>query len=238
MKAKVTLFLALVAITVTGAPAAAATFSYEAGGSGYLTGAGKNKGIKTTFNDETELFTWSSTIKRNLTTGVIADGGWLVVNDGPMPRKTVLEQVIFYLDGKNEKVSAYVYDGNKKIQSWKTTDFLDSADLMVDDTIEDERTFYFDFDMSRINAMTDTFGPDWEGTSFDDKIGVWYHSVHDLATDYEDDGSLSKFSFEKRTIFDIEMQDTTKSVPEPATAAALGMTVAAAAFTKRFKQSA
>ena len=159
------------------------------------------------------------------------------MNDGPIPRQTVLEQVVFYLDGSKKKVFAYVYDGNKKAQSWETTDFLDSTDLIVDDTIEDERTFRFDFNMKRINAMTDTFGSDWEGTSFDDKIGVWYHGVDNLVTDHDnDDGSLSKFSFKNRTIFDIAMQNTTKSVPEPATAAALGMIVAAATFTKRRKK--
>lgn len=238
MKTQTALAFSALAIAITGAPATAATFSYHVTEFGNRSQAGSHKEISTTFDDDTDLFTWSSTFTQNPTTGAIAEGGWLVVNDGPMPRKSVFENVIFYLDGSVNRVSAYAYDGDKAVKSWETSTFLDSTELEVNDTADGDRTLSFDFDMSTINSLQDTFGSAWEGTTFDEKIGVWFHGVDGLTTNYTNDGKLSQFEFKKKTSFDVAMKDAKKSVPEPATTAALGMTMAAAAFTKLRKRSA
>lgn len=243
MRIKSTLAFTGLAIAITGAPATAATFSYHVTGPGGRDDAGETKEILTTFDDETNLFTWSSTFARNQLTNVLPDGGWLVVNNGPNPKAVVKEQAIFFLDGDAEKVSIYDYNGKKGPRSWKTSSFIDSTTLDVHDAPNGDRTFSFSFDATELNAMADTFGPDWKGVAFDEKIGVWFHGVDGLKTRYASDGSLRNFKYTDMSAFDVAMQpadmdNDAESVPEPGMALALGMTAATAAFTKLRKRSA
>ncbi|MGB3300039.1 MAG: PEP-CTERM sorting domain-containing protein [Phormidesmis sp.] len=225
-----------------GAPATAATFSYNPADIGKQgTNGGKLEQVNTTFDDVTDLFTWSSTFSRNPDNGNLAEGAWLVVNDGPNPRADKNEQAIFYLDGRanQNKVTAYNYNGAVKQQSWKNSTLLATTGLDVKDE-GDNRTFSFSLDMTDINAMTDVFGSDWKGTAFGDKIGVWFHGLADFNADYGEDGGLSKFSFKpaNRSVYDVTLAHTDKeeeSVPEPGVVLALGMTAAAALFSKRRK---
>jgi len=245
MKTQACLAFTALAIALTGAPATAATFSYELTDEPtFQSNAGDLTALTTTFDDQSDLFTWSSTFSAKTSTDELPEGGWLVVNDGPAPKNFANENVIFYLDGINEQVSAYNYNGDKKSASWETGKFLGTQNLEVKNE-GDDRTLAFSWDMTSINGMTDTFGSEWKGTSFAEKVGIWYHTADKLALDYSGDDRLSKFDYEfaNKTIFDKKLRDTTvvagdsdtQDIPEPGMVMALGMTAAAAAFTKRRK---
>jgi len=245
MKTQACLAFTALAIALTGAPATAATFSYDiTDANTWKEKAGDLTELTTTFNDTTNAFTWSSTFSKNAT-DTLPDGGWLVVNNGPEPSASKTETIIFYMDGLNNQVSAYDYDGSQKGQTWKTSDLLGTEALEVTDS-GDDRTLSFSWDLSNIHSQTDTYGEDWTGAAFGDTVGIWLHGVGGLETEYAADGSLSNFKYAgaQKTAFDIKSQTTallsddsnnTKDIPEPGMVMALGMTAAAAAFTKRRK---
>ena len=233
MNYKSALLMTSATVLLASAPASATNFTFS---STNLPGgdfAGKTESITTTFNNNTELLTWSSTFSPNAN-GVNANGAWLVLSDGPNPKKHAGEYAIFYMDEAAEKVSIYEYDGNNNSLSWKTPgNFLGHTALQVSN-VGNEKTFGFSLDMTDINGMN--LGPDWEGAAFGDRVGIWLHGVNTTDVQFNADGSLAKFTHGKSSYYDIADKKTT-AVPEPGSAAAVGLFAAAAAFIKR-KQSA
>ena len=216
-------------------PAQAATFEFDSAVGGN-SNVGVHKQIKTSFNSDTEELSWSSTFSRNLNNGTLADGAWLVLNDGPNPKSHVQENTMFYFDGVNEKLTAYTYNGVNGSNSWQDNNsvYLGSWDLDVDRSA-DEVTFSFDMDMTDINSRTD-LGNDWQGTLFNDQIGIWFHGVSNVQAAYNADGSLSNFSYDSQGWFDAANLQATK-VPEPGALAGLAMVGLVAAKTLRRKSA-
>lgn len=218
-------------------PAQAATFKFDSavGGNSQV---GIHKQITTSFDDETELLTWSSTFQINPKNQVLANGAWLVLNDGPNPKSHVQENTMFYMDGVNKKLTAYTYNGVNGSNSWTDSNskFLDSWDLNVSESADgSERTFSFDLDMSEINNRTD-LGDDWQGTLFGEEVGIWFHGVENVEASYKADGSLSQFSYASQGWFDAANLTATK-VPEPGAIAGLAMVGLLAAKTLRRKSA-
>ncbi|MEN8446650.1 MAG: hypothetical protein ABG776_16750 [Cyanobacteria bacterium J06555_13] len=243
MKTQACLAFTALAIALTGAPATAATFSYDVTDAAVHKkniAAGTFDAISTTFNDVTNQFTWSSTFGYNADKETLAESAWLVVNDGPHPNKKTSEHIIFYLDGVNKKVTAYNYDDTKGAKSWRTTNFLGTEDLAVATTPQ-TNTLSFSWDLSSINNLTDKFGDTWQGAAFDEKIGIWFQAAAQSDINYAEDGRLTKFKLSgPRSYYDVNkrsatsvLDDETQDIPEPGMIMALGMTAAAAAFTKR-----
>lgn len=221
------LFVSLTTVTLvtlaTAAPAAATTFIYDSSNIGGNHRVGAHKQIVTTFDDSSDLFTWESTFQVNPNNGRLADGAWLVVSEGPNPKGDVQEYTMFYLDGENEKVSLYTYNGRNGSNSWKdkNSTFLGEISLTVNNDVAGERTFSFSHDMTDINVRQD-LGDDWKGTLFGDSIGIWFHGVDGLDADYDANGRLSKFSYNSQGWYDTAYQDT-ETVPEPGIALGLGL---------------
>lgn len=221
------------------APATAITFTFEATDVGNRV-AGEHTLISTAFDTDTNRFSWSSTLTRNAENNRLADGGWLVISEGPDPRAQTKEYAIFYLDSQSNKVSAYDYSSIHRSHSWGSTAFLGETTL---NTVEkgNQRTFSFDFDMTSINSRTD-LGPDWKGTTFADEVGIWFHSLDGLRTGYHEDGSLAKFSYQAEGRYDANYRPTSspfnndsapKEIPESSVVSALGI-LAALTFKQRF----
>lgn len=241
LKLKASLAITALSLFITSAPAAATTFTFEAERfSNRRSLAGTHKALSTSFDDETNLLKWSSTFSRNTTTHKLAEGGWLVLSDGPKPAD--LENAIFYLDGINNKVSAYAYDANRR-RSWQSSELLGQTALNVTND-GDDRTFDFMFDMTQINAKN--ISPNWEGGRFGNEIGLWFQAVADLDIAYKN-GEISRFrhgvqsGYDKKNLDTVVLDDNdnnAEAVPEPATAAAMGVFAAAAAFAKRRQRSA
>lgn len=224
-------------LTLTESPATAATFIFDSNALAGNTTVGTHEAITTTFDDATDLFTWSVTLRRNEANNKLANGGWLVVNGGGNPKADDQESVIFYLDGETHQVSAYDYSGKHRSHSWRASSFLGATALSVEN-VDDERTLSFAFDMSQINRMTDTFGPNWKGTAFGDQVGIWFHGVDGLTADYTDEGNLAQFSYTHQGWYDTNAKQTvssavlssTQEIPEPSGLIALGLVASALVF--------
>jgi len=227
------------------APAAATTFNFKGTDVGGNPTVGEYRVISADFNTNSNLFSWSSTLARNARNNRLADGGWLVISDGPDPRPFSQEYVIFYLDGNNGKVSAYDYSNTHRSHSWGSTTFLGSAPLTSTTTADGEqRTLDFSFDMSAINSRTD-FGADLKGTQFTDKIGIWFHGLDGLQASYLESEELSQFSYKAQGWYDASSKETialashpptSQDIPEPGMIAALGV-VAVAAFKLKWQKN-
>lgn len=211
----------IVAFTGT---AQASTFTFNSNvidaGASINNHAGRYENITTSFDDQSQKFSWSSTFAPN-SNGNLADGGWLVLSDGKNPKGGEQKYTMFYMDGDAERLTAYTYNGVNGSNSWKDGNsvYLDSWNMNVSES-GDERSFSFDLDMSDINSRKD-LGPDWQGTSFADNIGIWFHGVNDFEAEYNVDGSLKDFSFASQGWYDTNKPVPTTKVPEPAAMAGL-----------------
>ena len=213
--------------------AEASTFIYEDNQIGGNIGAGAFDSITATFDDQSQQLSWSSTL--STVNGNLANGAWLVLNDGPNPKSHVQENTMFYMDGINNKLTAYTYNGVNGSNSWKDANsvYLDSWDLDVTDN-GDERTFSFDIDMSTINGSTE-LGTDWEGTLFNEQVGIWFHAVNNLEVAYNGDGTLQNFGYESQGWYDTSNQ-VAERVPEPSAMAGLAVAGLLAAKSLRRRQ--
>lgn len=215
---------AVTSITLAAAPVSATTFIYDSNNIGGNQRVGVHKHILTTFNDNSDLFTWESTFQVNPTNGKLADGAWLVVSEGPNPKGDVQEYTMFYLDGINEKVSLYTYNGVNGSNSWRDNNsiYLGQFGLVVDNDVPDERTFRFSYDMTDVNTRQD-LGDAWKGSFFGNSVGIWFHGVEGLDAAYNNaDGSLSEFSYNSQGWYDTAYRNT-EAVPEPGIALGLGL---------------
>ena len=234
---KTSALLTTASVLLASAPAFATTFTFDSSNLPGATEAGITKSITTSYNDNTDLFKWSSTYQRNKTTGLLADGLWLVANDGPNPKGHAGELAIYYLDGINQKVSIYEYDGSNSANSWATPgNFLGSTGLNVSKNGNDEITFGFELDATDLNGKA--LSPIWKGTSFDKNIGLWVHGVTGLDAKYDANGKLTKFKYSGNQSYYDSNNNQATAVPEPASTVALGLFAVAGAFVKRTKQSA
>lgn len=202
-------------------PTPAAIFQFQTEGN--LPGskrAGKTTEIFTRYDTESELFEWSSTFTPN-DKGVLPEGAWLVVNDGPNPKGVSGELAIAYLDESANKVSLFEYNGLNKADSYLDPgNFLASTALNTTRTA-DSVTYDFSFDATEINSLD--LGPNWKGVQFDDEIGIWFHGVSGLETQYKPSmHELVYFNYEKQSWYDVAHKDTEK-IPEPSALLGLGL---------------
>ena len=210
-KAPIALLLSVVGLALLPKPSLSATFRFQTEGNlPGNKGAGRITEIDTTYDTETELFNWSSTFTPNAH-GVLPDGAWLVVNDGPNPKGHGGELAIAYLDELNQQVSFYEYNGANKSNSYRSPgNFLASTGLTTDRTA-DSVTFSFDYDATDLNSLD--LGDNWQGISFNDEIGIWFHGVSGLHTSY-DEQELEEFIYQSQSWYDVSHKETEK-IPEP-----------------------
>lgn len=213
-------------------PAAASTFVFESGEIDRNTWTGVPLGVTTSFDTETEVLTWSSTFRASTyptaqNKNAVIDGAWLVVNDGGEPKGTESQYPIFYLDGLNDVVSMYQYDGTWYSDSWKAADaiYLGSVPL-TSDRSKQFQTYSFELDATALNSRDD-IDPNWQGVHFAEEVGIWFHGVEDLTAAYNADGSLAQFDYGKFNYYDVIEMPTVKmapptGVPEPSLLLGLG----------------
>ena len=227
-------------VAIAALPANAGSFVFDSSNNGGNSKVGYHEYIKTTFNPDSEVFTWESTFGAK--DGNLAEGAWLVINDGPNPKQADNEELtIYYLDATNIVdgygiLSAYAYNGKNNSNSWKnSSNFIQSWDKALKVTkTDDQISFKFSIDATDINSQSQ-FGSDWQGTQFNEKVGIWFHGADGLTTEYDSNGKLTNFSFEQRGWYAVADQDA-EHVPEPALA--LGLGAAAAVGIVRRKRSA
>lgn len=154
----------------------------------------------------------------------IPEGFWFVLSDGPNPKDGGGQYPIFYFDAAAgsgpANLSAYVYNGqNGATSHLEAGSFLGSsrsspALSATASFLGSQASFAFSADVSGINSAI--VGPDWEGTGFEQNLGIWYHTVtFDSPPTYNSDGSLSAFNLRAADFFDISNGNT---IPEPSLA--------------------
>ena len=206
-------------------PANAATFNFQCQGAGcgrVNNSHGIHDAIDTSYTPEDNLLEWSSTFSPD-GQGDIPNGAWLVLSPGPNPKKHVDEYSIFYLDGENNRITAYVYDGENNSKTYQDpTRFIQSWDNalnIIDDPNTGKRTLSFALDVTDVNNALDH--DDWSGAAFGAEVGIWFHATKDPQAAYDELGRLTFFTgasgwYDKK-------DKTTTVIPEPALLLGLGL---------------
>lgn len=180
--------------------------------------------ISTTYNANTGDFSWNYTVEGPSETSP-HNGFWLVVNNGPENPKYEDGLTILYGDLVNEVVTAYIYDTTNSPNSWYSSTFLQSFTgsdaLNVTGTADGPRDVSVNINVANINNQTLPTFPTplqnpWNGVSFDEHLGIWFHSTSGsgaVAT-YNNDGSIASFQSGASGWVDTGGLDT-MTVPEP-----------------------
>ena len=207
---------------------------------GISNAAGKVNTIKIEYDTVSQAYSFESTIKKH--GGRLADGFWLVTSAGPDPKGIVNELPIFYFDGSGATptLSVFNYNGQNNSNSWQNpgqliAKFTGSAVSKIN-VDANTRTFKFNIPGAAINSFVPPTGDptQWDGLKFGSKLGLWYHPVDDLTTNYSNNGTLNRFDYSTQGWVD-GSNYTTEIVPEPATMLALAAGIAAMARKRRNK---
>ena len=229
--------LALVSVTALSASLSFATtwvFDYNPTNAEQNDGAGRINNIKTTFNDQNQRLTFSVNVGPTPTGS--ADGFWLAMNDGPNPKGHAGELALVYFDvfsSGGPSLTTYAYNGFNGDTSFKDgspasgtqapdkiassrTDSSWINSINVVNNGNGSRTMSFDIDAAVLNGHTPKYpgSSPWTGMQFDNKIGMWFHTVDKLTSGYGADGFLNKWEYEKQGWVDFSDK---QAVPEPTT---------------------
>jgi hypothetical protein len=166
------------------------------------------------------------------------DGFWFVLNAGGNPKGIANELPIFFGDLKNNRITAYIYDGQNGPGSWSTQPFLASY---ANAFHVSGSSFSFALDVSSLNSLN--LGGNWQGIEFGRELGVWYHPIATAAFTYDRFGKITHLGANGTGWFDSgvlqttatcqagstlvattgKCTPTTTNVPEPGSLAILGL---------------
>ncbi len=194
---------------------------YNSEGGGKFGGYGaKYDGIKSTYDAGSQDFEWIVDYKNKT-----AEGGWLVISDGPNPKNADDDLAILYFDKASQDVWAYAYNGKNNKKSYKETEFLGFFEDAYK-TVGDVATLALN--AAGINSKLET------GLRFGPMIGIWFHPSFDSYSEGDSNG-LYEFYARKNGWYDTHYDGgkcevvrgghggcVTTTVPEPGTLALLG----------------
>ena len=112
--------------------------------------------------------------------GAVAAGGWLVVSEGPNPKRADDELAILYFDRASQDVWAYAYNGRNNSASYETTSFLGYFDNAYT-TAGDVSTLALN--AAGINGMLNG-----SGLAFGPGIGIWFHPAFQQIVEGDETG--------------------------------------------------
>jgi hypothetical protein len=116
------------------------------------------------------------------------DGFWLVLNNGGNPKGMANELAILYGDLKNNKITAYKYDGDNSPASYTDANgYIATYDNVF---TTGSNGFSFNLDVTALNSLN---LPNWKGAAFGSNIGIWYHNTGLLDATYNNDGKIQSF---------------------------------------------
>ena len=116
------------------------------------------------------------------------DGFWLVLNNGGNPKGIVDELAILYGDLKNNRITAYKYDGGNSPNSFSNPSrYLATYNNAFSIS---NNAFSFTLDVTALNSLN---LPNWKGIQFNNNIGIWYHSTDLLSVAYSANGRINNF---------------------------------------------
>ncbi len=211
------------------ADAFSSTYTFSTDNPPGSNGGGDIKNVTTSFNGDTNEFTFSLKVED------ISEGFTVALNGGANPKGHEAEMALFYFDasGADPIVSVYAYNGMNTQTSWldgSKAGGVQPADAILNSTANADlfsnisvtfdaagnKIFSFTMDATTIQNYNPAYGPDgeWSGVSFEDAIGVWLHPVQGLGTSYDADGFLTSWATEGQGWYDTSYQDTTETHEE------------------------
>lgn len=212
MYKKILTISALMALTFGSVSASAGlTFNYERGAGVFGGNSGLSyDSVSASYDRGTEDF--SFTVDYN---GVAADGGWLVISEGPNPKHSDRELGIAYFDADSGDTWIYAYNGLNNNASYQSMQFLG---FFADSYTTVNGVASLAFNTSSFSSQLDT------GFSFGNRIGIWFHPSANLNV-FGDMNGLNSFQASQNGWLDTNQdgdcnnQNTgcITSVPEPAT---------------------
>lgn len=209
--------------------AQATIFKFEdlSANNGGLGGNDALESITSTYDDVNQIFTWDVQFNTDPTS---IDGFWLVVNNGPNPKSTdVNELAIMYGDMDTGILTTYAYNGQNSANSYLTPGILLDTHTFTSTT----DSLSIDIDVSTINAWnTVDTDPDYKGVAFDEEIGIWFHISEGSDFSYDTNGEITSYTFQRQGWYDRGGLSTT-TVPEPISVALLGLGLLGVAGLRR-----
>ena len=188
-------------------------------------GAGRFLESEFRFDDSSLDFSWTALFEQ--VDGRLPDGFWLVVSEGRARNQSEDGLAILYGDGATGRVSAYVYDRERKRDSFSDPAlFIDTfpGALVFTDQPAGRRLLELTLNAGTINSFSSD--PGWRGLAFDEDIGIWAHASVGTEIPFASDGRVLDFSKIDDTSFDRGNRQAAV-IPEPDTGLLLaaGLTV-------------
>lgn len=187
MRAWALMMAAFVALPALGADSEPTRFVYDSTGAG---GAGYNA-LLTQWTAVFDRANSVQTLSLDVAMGsefVRDDGFWLVLNGGANPKGIANEFAILYGDLKNNRITAYNYNGLNSPDSWQDPSRYIST-FAAPFTITDN-SFSFNLDVTALNALN---LPNWKGIQFNNSLGIWFHSTGLLDVAYDSTGAITRW---------------------------------------------
>ncbi len=241
---------AIAALTVCAGAANASLFQWEwqAGDPGSYdinNNGGQFDSVDATFDTGTNQLTWSVSFTNDVT-----EGFTLALNNGPNPKGHAGELSLLYVDASDANdvvITAYGYNGQNSIRSWRDGDATQSgdqtpdlimnanqrADWVLSAGVVDNagaRTISFTVDVSNIVGHDPMYPnpdlppdaeSDWFGIGFREALGLWMHPFRDFDATYDpQSGAIASLDTSGEGWFDGKDFVTT---PTPGAAALLGL---------------
>ncbi len=117
------------------------------------------------------------------------DGFWLVLTAGGNPKGIANEFAILYGDLKNNRITAYKYNGQNSPDSWADpTAYLRQYNNVF---TTNGGSYSFKLDVTGLNAIQ--FGTQ-QNIGFGNELGIWFHTVSTLSATYNASGRLTSFA--------------------------------------------
>lgn len=136
------------------------------------------------------------------------DGFWLVVSDGPNPKKNANEYAILYGDREANRITAYTYDGENNANSFQTGTFLGTYENAFA-AAGTHPTQGYDLTMFKLDvaAINGAFGGEWDGVAQGEQSGIWFHQSADSNFTYGADGEITGYNFGSQMFVDKAFAD-------------------------------
>ena len=219
--------IAAVSLLAITASASADLYNFEVNPrTGGALGNGQVENITTSYDSTNERFTWTTDLAQNSD----VDGFWLVVNNGPNPKSSdVNELAIMYGDLTTGVLSTYVYNGLNSANSIMNPGVLLQTDSLSS-TLGDK--FSFDISTASINDWLSP-DPDYTGIAFDEKIGIWFHFSTGSDFTYNAAGDIVGYTFAQQGWYDVAGLNATVSVSAPSLIGLFGLAFAGLTLVRR-----